>query len=46
MPADLFHTALQTSPYVLAAWGVWHLPDWTGKWLAVARDVRAFRRGD
>ena len=40
--AEAFLTA---SPYVVGAIWLWMLPEWTRKWIAVAREWRDFRNG-
>jgi hypothetical protein len=36
---------LQASPFALVLLCLWKLPEWTRKWIAVARDVRDYRSG-
>jgi len=36
---------LQASPPLLVLLCLWKLPEWTRKWIAVARDVREYRSG-
>jgi hypothetical protein len=43
--ARLFEALLQASPLAVVLFGLWKLPEWTRKWIAVARDLREFRSG-
>jgi hypothetical protein len=45
MGSAVFEALLTASPLAVVVVALWKLPEWAGKWIAVARDLREYRAG-